>query len=251
MKIRAAVLEEFGKPLVVREVDLAEPGPRRGAGAPGRLRRLPHRPVHGLGRRPLGLRADGARPRGRGRRRARRRGRHARRARRSRRDAVLAAVRRVRPLPQPADEPVPGDPRAAEPGLPARRHDAPVARRRAAAPLHGHLDLRRVHRDAARSRSRKIDPRGAARPRLPVRLRPLDRPRRGDAHGRACAPGSTCVVFGAGMVGLGAVAGCRLQGAERIVCVDLSPERLELARGPGRDRPARGRPRRRSRRSSR
>ena len=46
------------------------------------------------------------------------------------------------------------------------------------------------------------------------------------------SPGSTCVVFGAGMVGLGAVAGARLQGAERIVCVDL-PERLELARGPG------------------
>ncbi len=49
----------------------------------------------------------------------------------------------------------------------------------------------------------------------------------------AVAPGSTCVVFGAGMVGLGAVAGCRLQGAERIFCVDLSPERLELARGQG------------------
>ena len=46
-------------------------------------------------------------------------------------------------------------------------------------------------------------------------------------------PGSTCVVFGAGMVGLGAVAGCRLRGAERIVCVDLSPERLELARTHG------------------
>jgi S-(hydroxymethyl)glutathione dehydrogenase / alcohol dehydrogenase len=46
-------------------------------------------------------------------------------------------------------------------------------------------------------------------------------------------PGSTCVVFGAGMVGLGAVAGCRLQGAERIVCVDLSEERLELALGQG------------------
>ena len=40
-------------------------------------------------------------------------------------------------------------------------------------------------------------------------------------------------VFGAGMVGLGAVAGCRLQGAERIVCVDLSEERLALARGQG------------------
>jgi len=46
-------------------------------------------------------------------------------------------------------------------------------------------------------------------------------------------PGSTCVVFGAGLVGLGAVAGARLQGAERIVCVDLSEERLELARGQG------------------
>jgi S-(hydroxymethyl)glutathione dehydrogenase / alcohol dehydrogenase len=46
-------------------------------------------------------------------------------------------------------------------------------------------------------------------------------------------PGSFCVVFGAGMVGLGAVAGCRLQGAERIVCVDMSDERLELAKGQG------------------
>ena len=46
-------------------------------------------------------------------------------------------------------------------------------------------------------------------------------------------PGATCVVFGAGLVGLGAVAGCRLAGAERIVAVDLSAERLELARGQG------------------
>jgi S-(hydroxymethyl)glutathione dehydrogenase/alcohol dehydrogenase len=45
--------------------------------------------------------------------------------------------------------------------------------------------------------------------------------------------GSTCVVFGAGLVGLGAVIGCRLSGAERIVCVDLSEERLEAARAHG------------------
>ncbi len=45
--------------------------------------------------------------------------------------------------------------------------------------------------------------------------------------------GSSCVVFGAGMVGLGAVAGCRLQGAERIIVVDLSEDRLALARGQG------------------
>jgi S-(hydroxymethyl)glutathione dehydrogenase/alcohol dehydrogenase len=49
----------------------------------------------------------------------------------------------------------------------------------------------------------------------------------------AVRAGSTCVVFGAGMVGLGAVAGCRLQDAERIICVDLSPQRLELAKGQG------------------
>jgi len=45
--------------------------------------------------------------------------------------------------------------------------------------------------------------------------------------------GSTVVVFGAGMVGLGAVVGARLQGAGRVVCVDLSEERLELARRHG------------------
>jgi S-(hydroxymethyl)glutathione dehydrogenase / alcohol dehydrogenase len=47
------------------------------------------------------------------------------------------------------------------------------------------------------------------------------------------AKGSTAVVFGAGLVGLGAVAGCRLQGAERIICIDLSEDRLELARRQG------------------
>jgi S-(hydroxymethyl)glutathione dehydrogenase/alcohol dehydrogenase len=49
----------------------------------------------------------------------------------------------------------------------------------------------------------------------------------------AVRAGSTCVVFGAGMVGLGAVAGARLHGAERIICVENAPARLELARGQG------------------
>ena len=46
-------------------------------------------------------------------------------------------------------------------------------------------------------------------------------------------PGSTCAVFGAGLVGLGAVAGCRLAGAERIIAVDLSEGRLEHAKAQG------------------
>ena len=46
-------------------------------------------------------------------------------------------------------------------------------------------------------------------------------------------PGSTCVVFGCGLVGLGAVIGARLAGAERIVAIDLSEQRLEEARRHG------------------
>ena len=46
-------------------------------------------------------------------------------------------------------------------------------------------------------------------------------------------PGSTVAVFGAGLVGLGAVAGARLAGAERIIAIDLSGERLEHAKEQG------------------
>lgn len=42
-------------------------------------------------------------------------------------------------------------------------------------------------------------------------------------------PGSSVAVFGAGLVGLGAVAGAKLAGAERIVIVDPSPERRAKA----------------------
>ncbi|MEM7205423.1 MAG: alcohol dehydrogenase catalytic domain-containing protein [Planctomycetota bacterium] len=45
--------------------------------------------------------------------------------------------------------------------------------------------------------------------------------------------GATCVVFGAGLVGLGAVVGCKLRHAERIIVVDRSPARLELAKRYG------------------
>jgi S-(hydroxymethyl)glutathione dehydrogenase/alcohol dehydrogenase len=45
--------------------------------------------------------------------------------------------------------------------------------------------------------------------------------------------GSTCVVFGCGLVGLGAVIGARLAGAERIVAIDRSEARLVQARHHG------------------
>lgn len=43
-------------------------------------------------------------------------------------------------------------------------------------------------------------------------------------------PGSSVAVLGAGMVGLGAVAGAKLRGAEKIIVADMSAERLELAK---------------------
>ena len=183
MKIRAAVLEEFGKPLVVQEVDLAEPGPgevlvRLEACGVCHTDMYTASGVDPSGYAPTVLGHEGAgvvervgegvSAPGRGRPRG---------------HAVLAPVRRVHPLPEPADEPVPRDPRAAEHRLPARRHHAPVARRRAAAPLHGHLDVRGVHRDAG-DRAREDRSGGAAGPRVPVRVRPLDRPRRGDQDRR-------------------------------------------------------------------
>jgi S-(hydroxymethyl)glutathione dehydrogenase / alcohol dehydrogenase len=45
--------------------------------------------------------------------------------------------------------------------------------------------------------------------------------------------GSTVAVFGCGLVGLGAVIGARLAAADRIIALDLSAERLEQARHHG------------------
>ncbi len=43
-------------------------------------------------------------------------------------------------------------------------------------------------------------------------------------------PGDDCVVLGCGGVGLNAIQGCRIAGAAKIIAVDLSADRLEMAR---------------------
>jgi S-(hydroxymethyl)glutathione dehydrogenase/alcohol dehydrogenase len=43
-------------------------------------------------------------------------------------------------------------------------------------------------------------------------------------------PGTTCAVIGAGGVGLNVIQGCVLAGAERIIAVDVHPNKLEMAR---------------------
>ena len=181
MRMRAAVLEEFGQPLAVQEVELAEP---RAGEALVRLVAcgVCHTDLYtASGADPSGYAPTVLGHEGAGVVEAVGAGRHRARPGRPRRHPLLAPVRRVRPLPRPADQPLPGDPRAAEQGLPARRHDPDLTRGRRDPPLHGLLDLRRVHGDAG-DRPGEDRPRGALRARLPLRLRPLDRPRRGDQH---------------------------------------------------------------------
>lgn len=43
-------------------------------------------------------------------------------------------------------------------------------------------------------------------------------------------PGSTCAVLGTGGVGLNVIQGCLLAGAERIIAIDIHPNKLEMAR---------------------
>lgn len=71
---------------------------------------------------------------------------------------------------------------------------------------------------------------------LPADLAALAEPLSVALHGvnRAeVGPGSKVVVLGAGAIGLGAVVGLRRRGVTDIVSVDLSPQRLELARRLG------------------
>ena len=116
------------------------------------------------------------------------------------------------------------------------RDDAALARRRAGPALHGHARPSPSTRSCPRSRWRRCHPRRRS-------IAPACSPAGSTGLGAAMntaqvAAGSTCVVFGAGMVGLGAVAGCRLQGAERIVCVDLSDGAARAGARAGRDRDA-------------
>ena len=111
VRIRAAVLEEFGQPLVVQELELGEP---KAGEALVRLAAcgVCHTDLYAAsgadptGYSPCVLGHEGAR----GGREGRRGRPRSRRARRPRRHALRSGVRRVRALPQPAHEPLHRDP---------------------------------------------------------------------------------------------------------------------------------------------
>ena len=222
MKVRAAVLEEFGQPLVVQEIELGTER-RRGAGAARSLRGLPHRSTR-VGRRSDGIHGLCARPRGRRRRGEGWARRHARSARRPRGhplrarvgSACTASIRARTAASRSATS------RASASCRTARR-DSPERQGHPA--LHGHVDLRRVH-GRPRDRAREGEPDAPLAACAPFACG-LSTGMGAALYTALVTPGSTCVVFGCGLVGLGAVIGCRLAGADRIVAVDLE----DAARG--------------------
>ena len=159
---------------------------RRGAGAHGGHRRVPHRCLHAVRPRPGGRVPGHPGPRGRRHRRGHRPRRHHAQARRSRDSAVHARVRPVQVLHLGQDQPVPGHPRHAGQGPDAGRHVALHRPRQDRLPLHGHLDLLRIH-GAAGDRRGQDQPRRAARQGVPARLRHHHRHRRGAQHRQGAA----------------------------------------------------------------
>ena len=186
MKIRAAVLEEFASPLVVQDVDLDGPGP-------GEV--LVRLAACGVCHTDL-YTASGADPSG-----------YAPTVLGHEGAGVVEEVgagvtslapgdhvvtlfspqcRRVRPLPVAEDEPLPRDPRAAEPRLPARRDHAPGPRRRARRHFMGTSTFAEAT-VMPRDRAGEGRPGRAAGRRLHARLRRDHRHRRRAVHrqGRA------------------------------------------------------------------
>ena len=154
VKTRAAVLEQFGSPLVVQDVELAEP-------KEGEV--LVRLVACGVCHTDL-YTASGADPSGYTPCVLGHEGAWVERVG----DSVtlvapgdhvitLFGVRQVHPLSQPAHESLRCNPRPAGPRLPAGRYRALLEARRAASPLHGHIDLLRVHGDA-RDRAREGQP---------------------------------------------------------------------------------------------
>ena len=232
MKIRAAVLEEFGQPLVVQEVDLAEPK------AGEVLVRLAacgvcHTDLYtASGADPTGYAPCVLGHEGAGVVERVGRGRDPRRARRPRHHALRARVRRVRPLPErrartaasrSATSRASGTSRTARRG--SRADGEPLRHFMGTSTFAEYTVMPEIA-------LAKVSPEAPLDGCAPFAC--------GLSTGIGAAlytarvePGSTCVVFGCGLVGLGAVIGARLAGAERIIAIDLSEERLAQARHHG------------------
>ena len=229
-RVRGAVLEAVGEPVVIAELELIEP--RAGE---VRVRMLAsgvcHSDLHvrdGEWDRPTPDR-DG--PRGRGRRRGGRAGRDDAACRRARGAVVAHPVRGVPVVPARATSGPAPTPRrtgtrcstATAPFQPCRyRRSGPTARSR-----------RWPRPSWSRPRPRSRCPTARTRRRGPHRLLRHDR-RRGRAQDRGRAGRVPSVaVIGLGGVGLSCVMGAVVAGASRIVAIDRVAAKLDAARAVG------------------
>ena len=153
----------------------------RGVGAAQGDRSLSHRRVHVVGGRSGRDLSGHPRSRRCGHRGRRGEGRDLGEEGRSRDPALHAGVSSVRLLPASQDQSLPSDSRDAGARTDARRDEPLLPREGAGLPLHGHVDLRRVHR-APRNRPRQSPRRRALRQDLLHRLRGHHRHRRGHLH---------------------------------------------------------------------
>ena len=183
MKTKAAVAWRAGAPLTIEEVDLQ--GPREGEvlielKATG----ICHTDYYTLsGADPEGLFPAILGPRRRGHRGRCGPGRENPEKGRPRDSAVHAGMPPVQILPVAQDQPVPGDPLDPGPRPDAGRDQPLLARRQAAVPLHGHLDVLELHRGAG-NRAGENPRRCAVRQGLLHRLRRHHRRGRGAVFGQ-------------------------------------------------------------------
>ena len=94
--------------------------------------------------------------------------------------------------------------------------------RQTAVPLHGHVDVRELHRVAGNRRGENSR-RRAIRQGVLHRLWRDDRALARCINTAKVEPGANVAVFGLGGIGLNVIQGARLVGANRIIGVDINP----------------------------
>src|SRR5471030_757913 len=137
-------------------------------------------------------------------------------------------MQRMRILPLPAYQPLSAYPNNPGARADAGRHQPFFVQRRAAAPLHGHLDVREFY-GRARNRTGENPSRRSFDKVCYIGC--------GVTTGVGAVlftakveAGATVVVFGLGGIGLNVIQGARMVGAGRIIGVDINPAREAMAR---------------------
>lgn len=145
--------------------------------------------------------------------------------------ALHRRVRQVQILPVRQDQPLPGRTRHPGQGPDARRHQPFLLQGRAGLPLHGLLDLLRIHR-AAGNLLAKI-PKDAPLEKVCLLGCGVTTGIGAVLNTAKVEEGATVAIFGLGGIGLAAIIGAKMAKAARIIAVDINPGKFDIARELG------------------